>query len=351
MNVVCTVADDARFGDALSCSSLPLSPLEIGLSLDAVTDSENGGGVPHPFALRASSSFVIEIGSNLNSDAAPSLSLDVLNMPQYVIGTSVCEPRAISGFESNGTMLDFDRCEMNAGRIARITVIVTLLHVDKPPYFTISSVNISASAVGVIGEPIWIPLSNVVVNPDPVYPYNMTSFELFHGPCSGTSSQSLLPFSIAPLTGSVYYYSVNGSISAWSSPVSLCILAVTGGLLNASLDATVWLTPVLEQLVVSSLFVNATHFAPGVTYASLDVLFSPASEGNASWTAQAPSLPWLEVDFGPNSSSIHFTFNSTGLATLNPSFYDAVVLVYTTGDRMSCAWVLSSPDYVMYPNR
>lgn len=330
-NVICTVADDAVSGAVLNCSSLPLSSLEVALALDGLTDG--GAGVPQPFVIGSStagSMYLIETGPQLNSLQAPCLRLNVLTMPQYVIGASVCEPQSVSAIALNGTMLDYGHCQMSPSAIPRFNITVTLIHVDKPPYFTIPSLNFTTSAVGSLWQPIWVPLSTVVVNPDPVYPYNITSFALLQGPCSSASAQYYLPFAIGPSDGSLYY-SVAGGLSAWSSPVSLCILAVDGGQLNASLDVTVWLAPVPEQLIVSPFSLSITHYAPGASTTSVSVLFSPGSQAGVSWTVQPSTQPWLTYTSNTFASSIQFHINSTGLAGLKATLYETMLAVYTTG--------------------
>lgn len=258
MNVACTITDDAAVGAVLNCSSLSVSPQEVALALNGETS--NAGGVPHPFVIGASSSsssYAIEIGPLLNSDIASSLSLNVLTLPQYVIGISACQPQSASSLVMNGTMLGYEQCTMSLSVNTRFNLTVTLIHIDTPPYFTITPLNITTSAVGNIGDSIWVPLSTVVVNPDPVYPYNITSFVVLQGPCSSAST-SALPFAIGPSNGSMYY-SVTNALRGWQSPVLLCVLAVSSGQLNASLDVTVWLASVPEQLIVSPPYVNVTH--------------------------------------------------------------------------------------------
>lgn len=337
--MACTVVDNAKSGAVLNCSSMPLSPREVGLSLDDLTDG--GVGVPHPFVLGTSmsgSNYSITLGPDLNSGTAPSLSLNVLSLPQYVIGASVCEPQSTLSWSLNGTVLDFEECELSPSStraITRFNVIVSLVHVDEPPYFTIPPLNITASAVGVIGSPIWIPLSTVVVNPDPVHPYSLTSFVLQRGPCSSPAGVVSLPFAIGSLNGSIVY-SVNGSLGGWPSPVRLCVLAVDGGLLNATLDVTVWLAPVAGQLLVAPSSLNMTHYSPGVSNASVSVLFSPGSHTNVSWTVQASAASWLTIaGSATTSSSILFVFNSTGLAAFASPTYQTVIMVSSTGKGTS----------------
>lgn len=341
---MCTVDDNSVVGALLKCSSVDLSPLEVGLSLDAVTDF--GVGVPHPFVIELSTSasnYTIAIGPQLDNAAAPSLTLNILTTPQYVVGASVCEPQSTAAWATNDIILDYEHCAMNPSTVARFNITVTLVHVDKPPYFTIPPLNITTSAVGVIGGPIWIPLSTAVVNPDAVYPYNITSFAVLKGPCSAPSSQYPLPFLISSSTG-LLSYSVNGTLSAWESPLQLCVVATDGGLLNASLDVTVWLAPVPEQLVVSPASVAVTHYTPGVSLSSVSVLFSPGSHVNVSWVVQLPSPPWLTTTVNTTSSSIVFAINSSGLAALAlvPPAYDAIVSVHTTGTSQTFVDAMSS---------
>lgn len=311
---------------------LSLSPEVFALQLDSLT--LDGAGVLQPFVAAESTStgFGIIVGQDLNSPASSSLTLNYVQLPVYVIFASLCEPQSLSAFAPAGQSMDYSACSTTASTIQRFHITVSLVHVDLPPVFMVASFNISASGVGSAGMSIWQPLSYFVTNPDPVYPYNVTSYRVVSGKCNHTSvsaSDIVLPVSIWPGNGSLYY-TVSGGLGNYSSPMLLCVLAVGGGGLYASANVSLWLSTVQQQLSVQPAYVNVTHYSPGTSSVVVSVAYDPGSTVNGSWGVSVQHPGWSSaVKLSETAFSV--VLNSAGLSNSSQSLFVSTALVYTAG--------------------
>lgn len=264
--------------------------------------------------------------STLNYEVAQGYTFDIV----------LCEPQSVSGYVSWGTPVTYGNCVTSAHSTVSIPVIITVIEVDKPPVFSVSSLNLSAPGVGVANQAIGFPLSSVVTDPDITAPMNSESYTVWAGACAHVGPR--LPssaFGINSLSGQLFYSS---SVTLPIGILPLCVIVTDGGGLSDSLNVSLTITAVPEQLVVYPSSLNVTHYSFGSSSHTFEVLFSTGTNANVTWTASTSSN-WLSIS-SSTSSSLNVSLNSTVFSVVDGNFPNSaipgVVFLTTSGAQSTC---------------
>jgi hypothetical protein len=239
----------------------------------------------------------------------------------FNVSVTLCAPAVLH------LQLNYSTCISSAHTLMPLVVTIVVTDVNESPVFSTAAVNLTAPGVGVVNQSIGYPLSQLAVDPDTSPAFSTLTFMLASGACGRLSSVPL-PVSIRSSDGQLFY-TVAGALTAWQSPLQLCVTAVDGLGLNASVTVNLILTAVGMQLFVFPPSIDATHATFGTTMHNVSVSFYAGTFVNETWAVRSLSVPWATA-VRSSASSITVIINST-LLTLSHDARIGMVTIETSG--------------------
>jgi hypothetical protein len=286
VTVPCSIVENAAAGSSLTCPSLRVAFPEAEYALDAGSSS---------------SSLTLNGFSLVNSVVHDFESAPVINAT-----LSVCAPRNADAF--NTSSLYYSTCLAYSHTLLSVTIELSVLDINEPPVFDVARLNLSSPGVGTVNQAIGFPLSRIASDPDTAPPFNTLTYSLNSGVCHSTSTGAL-PVDVQSADGQLFY-NVSGPLTAWSSPLALCVIITDGGALSASLDVSVYFTDVSMQLSVFPAVLNVTHYTFGVSVHNISVTLYTGTFVHDTWTVRTPPVQWVSV-FRSSISTLTVVVNSS----------------------------------------